>query len=68
LDHSVNVPHIVEYLLKARTVKPAETAAARERLCKHVLLLGNRFVTSKNEVTGKWCLIRGPCESYVLQQ
>jgi hypothetical protein len=27
--------HIVAYLLKARIVKPAETAIAREQLCKH---------------------------------
>jgi hypothetical protein len=27
--------YIVAYLLKARTVKPVETAVARERLCKH---------------------------------
>jgi hypothetical protein len=27
--------NILAYLLKARTVKPAETAVAKERLCKH---------------------------------
>jgi hypothetical protein len=34
LLHSVN--NTVEYLLKEGTMKPAETAIARERLCKHV--------------------------------
>jgi hypothetical protein len=28
--------HIMACLLEGRTVKPAETAFARERLCKHV--------------------------------
>jgi hypothetical protein len=27
--------YTVAYMLKARTVKPAETAVAMERLCKH---------------------------------
>jgi hypothetical protein len=29
------IKYILAYLLKARTVKPAETVVARERLCKH---------------------------------
>jgi hypothetical protein len=33
--------YIVANLLKARTVKPAETAIARKRLYKHPPLLGN---------------------------
>lgn len=28
---------IVSYMLKARTVKPSETAVVRERFCKHAL-------------------------------
>jgi hypothetical protein len=31
------VINIVAYLLKARTVKPEETAVARERLCEQAL-------------------------------
>jgi hypothetical protein len=31
-------------------------------------LLGNRFVTCNNGVTGKWCSLRGPCDSYVMPQ
>jgi hypothetical protein len=60
--------HIVAYFPKARAVKPAETAAARERLCKHACLLGNRFATPSDGVTGKRCFLRGSCDSYVMQQ
>jgi hypothetical protein len=47
-------------------VNPAETAVAKERLCKHTLL-GNRFLTRNNRVTGKRCSLRGPLDSYVTQ-
>jgi hypothetical protein len=33
----MHVVHTVTYLLKARTAKTAETAVAKERLCKHAL-------------------------------
>jgi hypothetical protein len=59
--------YIVEYLLKARTVKQAETAVARERLCKRPLL-GNRFVIRNNGVTRKRRSLRDPRDSYVMQQ
>jgi hypothetical protein len=32
---SARIVETVAYLLKTRTVKPAETIVARERLCKH---------------------------------
>jgi hypothetical protein len=59
--------HIVAYLLKARTVKPAETAVARERLCKRPLL-GNIFVTRSSGVIGKRCSLHDPCDSCMTQQ
>jgi hypothetical protein len=31
-------------------------------------LLGNRFITRNNGVTGKWYSLRGPCDIYVKQQ
>jgi hypothetical protein len=34
----------VAYLLKARTLKPAETAVSRQRLCKHVRCYATAFV------------------------
>jgi hypothetical protein len=53
----------VAYLLKARTMKPAETAGSA-----NMLLLGNRFVTCNNGVTGKQCSLCSPCDSYVMQK
>jgi hypothetical protein len=60
--------NIVAYLRKARTVKPADTAVARERLYKDARLLGNRFVIRTNVVSGKRCSLRCPCDSRVTQQ
>jgi hypothetical protein len=38
----------VAYLLKARIVKPAETAIAREWLCKQQPLLGSDLIAITN--------------------
>jgi hypothetical protein len=59
---------VVAYLLKARTVKPAETAISRERLCKHSVagqLLSSRRVIAETDARNSrtvesdvFCLVR----------
>jgi hypothetical protein len=51
------IKDIVVCLLKARTVRPAETAVARERLCKHAHCWAMAKETNKTAVkrVGGWC-------------
>jgi hypothetical protein len=59
------VDNIVAYLFKAGTARSAETAVARERLCKRPLL-GNRFITRNNGVTGKFRFNYHPCSKILI--
>jgi hypothetical protein len=42
--------------------------AAKQWFCKQRPLLGNRFITHKNWLTGKLCSLRGPCNTCVTQK
>jgi hypothetical protein len=53
--------HILHYIAACRPV-------AKQRLSKRHPLLGNRFLTRTNRLTGKRCSLRGLCYSCVPQQ
>jgi hypothetical protein len=52
LNRTLFFEHIVAYLLKARIVKPVETAVATERLCKHARHL--MAATDKHPTIKEW--------------